>query len=287
MTPTQLHVFLTVVESGSFSRAASLLGQTRPGITASIKVLESEFGGPLLTRSIGDIGLTLLGQEVLVHAGAISKEYAQLRHITKIRSVASDGVLRIASPASLCCWPLPRLLGAFQRRRPEASVKIVEAQVSDFSPMLAQRLADVALSTVPVLHWSWSLLFREPFSALFRCDTRVRLDGISILQLSNVPIIITEADTDSLVESAFRQAGSILKRAHPASTYSVAFAMVQEGLGVSLLPESVARLAPATLRPVPINDGPSRVVGLIHSMKPTMLAQDFVDEAGQSVVSIS
>lgn len=279
MTPTQLNIFITVAKFGSFNKAATVLDQSRPGISAAIKALEHEFRGALFTRSVGDIKLTLLGREVLAHAVVIATEYDQLRQIAKVGSGNADGMLRIAATPSLCCWPLPRLLQALRIPQPRLLVKVVEAQTADLPPLLAQGLADVALSTSPIPGWNWSLLLQEAFVALFSRDTMAGSDDLSTVQLSNIPVVITEGSIELLIEAAFEQAGAILRKSYVASSYAAAFAMVQEGLGVSILPISIARLAPATLLPIPIKDGPSRVVGLVHSMEPSTPVRDFLTNA--------
>src|SRR3979411_1623943 len=46
----QLEYFVTVVDEGSFTRAAELLQVSQPGLSHQIQALERELGGPLLER---------------------------------------------------------------------------------------------------------------------------------------------------------------------------------------------------------------------------------------------
>src|SRR3981081_27000 len=46
----QLAYFITVVDEGSFTGAAELLGVSQPGLSHQIQALERELGGPLLER---------------------------------------------------------------------------------------------------------------------------------------------------------------------------------------------------------------------------------------------
>jgi hypothetical protein len=47
----QLEYFVTVIDEGSFTRAAELLEVSQPGLSHQIQALERELGGPLLERS--------------------------------------------------------------------------------------------------------------------------------------------------------------------------------------------------------------------------------------------
>jgi Bacterial regulatory helix-turn-helix protein, lysR family len=46
----QLEYFVTVVNEGSFTRAAELLQVSQPGLSRQIQALERDLGGPLLER---------------------------------------------------------------------------------------------------------------------------------------------------------------------------------------------------------------------------------------------
>ena len=50
----QLEYFVTVVDEGSFTRAADLLHVSQPGLSHQIQALERELGGPLLERLPND-----------------------------------------------------------------------------------------------------------------------------------------------------------------------------------------------------------------------------------------
>ena len=61
----QLEYFVTVVDEGSFTRAAELLQVSQPGLSHQIQALERELGGPLLERLPRKVRLTPAGRTVL------------------------------------------------------------------------------------------------------------------------------------------------------------------------------------------------------------------------------
>ncbi len=62
MTPSQVKCFLTVVETGSFSSAASALFIAQPAVSIQIKTIETELGFPLFTRKGRTIEVTEEGR---------------------------------------------------------------------------------------------------------------------------------------------------------------------------------------------------------------------------------
>jgi len=51
MELTQLEFFVSVVEAGSFSKAALRVYRTQPAVSIAIRRLEEEIGAPLFDRS--------------------------------------------------------------------------------------------------------------------------------------------------------------------------------------------------------------------------------------------
>src|SRR3984957_17112198 len=66
----QLEYFVTVVDEGSFTRAAELLQVSQPGLSHQVQALERELGGPLLERLPRKVRLTPAGRTALPHARA-------------------------------------------------------------------------------------------------------------------------------------------------------------------------------------------------------------------------
>ena len=67
-TSEELAIFVAVVESGSFSRAAEQLGQANSAVSRAVKKLEMKLGVSLLNRTTRQLSLTEEGE--LLQAGA-------------------------------------------------------------------------------------------------------------------------------------------------------------------------------------------------------------------------
>src|SRR5437879_11956363 len=71
MELSQLEFFRTVVEEGSFSKAAERVYRTQPAVSIAVRRLEEELGAPLLERSQETPALTEVGELIYDFAGRI------------------------------------------------------------------------------------------------------------------------------------------------------------------------------------------------------------------------
>ena len=98
MTNGQINCFLTVVDEGSFAKAASALFISQPAISKSISKMEEELGIPLLERKVGSLNPTRAGN-ILYHFLKRSRnEYENL--IQEIQNMESEpsGTVRLGCP---------------------------------------------------------------------------------------------------------------------------------------------------------------------------------------------
>src|SRR5690554_4855710 len=75
ITRTQIRQFLAVVDAGSFTRAAELINVTQPTLSTGVAELEKHLGTKLFIREKRRIQLTQAGNQLLVHARKIQREF--------------------------------------------------------------------------------------------------------------------------------------------------------------------------------------------------------------------
>jgi len=102
----QINYFLRSCDTLNFTRAAEICCVSQPSLSAAIKKLEEELGGPLFERSGRAIALTPLGESMRTHLGQIE----QAKHTASI--VASDIINSTSHVVNigLMCTLGPRLL---------------------------------------------------------------------------------------------------------------------------------------------------------------------------------
>ena len=124
-----LHVFVTVVQSGSMAKAALRLGVSQPAVSELIAGLENAIGVRLLDRSPRGIEPTIYGRALLDRTRAAFYELKE--GIRTIEHLADPmvGELRIGCPQSLASSILPPVIERFSRQYPRV-VLLVKDVVS-------------------------------------------------------------------------------------------------------------------------------------------------------------
>lgn len=141
-----LLVFTAVAEQGSMAKAAAELGITQPSVSEAIADLEHIYGVALFDRSPKGVQLTLYGQALLRHSGAILGEIAQSARDIERLADPERGELRVACLEGLSTTILPEILLQFVRKYPRVVVNIehLTAPATNLTG-LRSRLYDLAI----------------------------------------------------------------------------------------------------------------------------------------------
>ena len=122
MNLNQLRYFVSVAESGSFTKAAQQHYISQTAITQQMHALEERIGAPLLNRSSRPVSLTPAGKVFLKEAREIlSRVDAALQH-TREASTGLEGELRLGYTKGYEHSDLPRYLRAFHRAYPNVLI---------------------------------------------------------------------------------------------------------------------------------------------------------------------
>ncbi|GAA4831808.1 LysR family transcriptional regulator [Kitasatospora terrestris] len=149
-TLRQFEYLVTVVDTGSFTRAAERLYVTQPALSHQIRALEAALGGPLLERLPRTVRPTPLGRAVLPHARAALAETERLHAAARRASGLEDGELEIGTVYSISLGILPPVLRAWRREHPGVRIRLREYPHGDrLRGAMAAGAADLAVGPVP------------------------------------------------------------------------------------------------------------------------------------------
>lgn len=134
--------FKAVVEAGSLTAAADLLGQTRAVVSFNLKRLEAELGVTLLTRNTRQLALTDAGERFYQRCTRVLQE-AQLA-IEDARSVHAQlkGTLRITTTVDYALAVVAPAVEAFRRLHPDLHIHLSTS--STHADLISERF-DVAI----------------------------------------------------------------------------------------------------------------------------------------------
>ncbi|KHN49373.1 LysR family transcriptional regulator [Pectobacterium fontis] len=122
MDLNQLRTFVTVAETASLTRAASLLFLSQPAVSAHIKSLETEFNVRLFRRTPRGMELTA--------SGIIMRDEAQLaldaasKFVSKARSLHTSGTCALGTISVPLILNLPRVLSQLRQQHQNISLTL-------------------------------------------------------------------------------------------------------------------------------------------------------------------
>ncbi len=145
MELSQLEFFRTVVEEGSFSKAAERVYRTQPAVSIAIRRLEKEIGAPLFERSQKTPALTEVGELLYDYAKRmLSLRDQTLEVVAELRSL-KRGRVRIGANESSSLYLLPQLILEYRKLYKDVKVEVF-GNVSDRLPReVLDRNVDFAL----------------------------------------------------------------------------------------------------------------------------------------------
>ncbi|GKX57058.1 putative HTH-type transcriptional regulator YafC [Leminorella grimontii] len=141
-TSEEIAIFVAVVESGSFSRAAEQLGLANSAVSRSVKKLESKLGVSLLNRTTRQLSLTEEGERYFRRVQAILQEMAAAENEIMETKRTPRGLLRIDAATPVMLHFLMPLIKPFRERYPEITLSLVS---SETFINLIERKVDIAI----------------------------------------------------------------------------------------------------------------------------------------------
>ncbi|WP_413587086.1 LysR substrate-binding domain-containing protein [Bdellovibrio sp. HCB274] len=142
MDLNEIHIFVRVVQVGSFNKAAAQLGMPNSTVSTKVSTLEKRLGITLLHRTTRKLSLTQAGevffQSALKHIeGLISAEQE-----ASLSQSEPSGTLRITAPSMFSSSVLPEVIAAYTEKFPKVAVELI---ASDTSLDLISENIDIAI----------------------------------------------------------------------------------------------------------------------------------------------
>jgi len=261
-----------IVELGSFTKAAESLGYTQAAISQMIRSLEEELGLTLLTRTRHGVRLTPEGELMYPY---IQKTVSCLRALgDKAREIRDldDGEIRIGTISSISQHWLPFLIKEFVARFPNVKFHLYQSDISVMRDWLRTGTIDFCFVYQEALAgFRNTMLAKDPFLAVLpESHPLARHPVLPLRLLTEVPLIAAEEGDVSTVMTAFGNLGltpNVQYKVH--DDYTI-LAMVEQGLGISILPAMVLDRTNYRFIAVPTEPAITRHIG-IASREPELL----------------
>jgi DNA-binding transcriptional LysR family regulator len=249
----QIEAFLEVARRQNLSRAAEALFVSQPTLTARLQSLESSLGEQLFVRTRRGMRLTEAGEAFLPYAEHAVTALADGRERLGELRRGGAGRLVLGAPPTVSTYTLPALLARFSATHPNVrlavktgtSEEVLEMVLHDQVQLgIMRSLIHQEIESVP-LYTDNLVLIAGPGHRLAGPDTgrRARLADLA------GEVLVLFGRSSSYLEfttATFRQAGVLPYSVLELDNIEAAKKMVEQGLGVSLVPASTVTTELAT-----------------------------------------
>ncbi len=285
ITLAQLRAVVTVAERASFTDAATDLGISQSAVSHAVLGLEKEVGGRLLRRE-GGVELTVLGHRVVKHARAVLASVSALE--SEVRQDETwVGTVRLGAVATVCQGLLPEVLPLWTAKLPKVEVSIYEGDDDELPEWLETGVVDAAILVEPSpVPSGGRLVATDEFAAVVRADHPLAgLDGIPLAELDEDGLIVSTGGCEAHVKKMHDEEGLPYVYSHRVREMSTLFRMVEQSMGVAIVPSLGRGMIPGDLVMRPLaRRRPRRLVLSGPSSRPWHPAvHALVDAVGESV----
>ncbi len=148
------------------------------------------------------------------------------------------GTLRIGSIPSVSAKLLPRIIGSFRNRYPGIELILFEGNYEEVNQWIESSVVDLGFVTLPAEGIDTIPLMQDKLVVFLPADHPLKDQAsIRLKQIAADPFIMPNGDSDEFIRSLFRYSGITPNIQFEVRDTATILAMVQEGLGVTVLPE--------------------------------------------------
>lgn len=246
MDTNTLQAFLTVADTGSFSKAAETLYLTQSAVSKRIATLEEQIDSKLFDRIGRTVSLTEAGEALLPRARDILLQLDDAKRvISNLTQGSVTGHLSLAASHHISLHRLPPLLRSFSQSCPEVDLdlRFAESEVAYDGVLRGElELALITLAPQPDPNICSEIIWDDLLHYVVADDHPLASrEEVSLQELTGFNAILPGSNTFTreLVKQLFEQHQLELNVSMSTNYLDTIRMMVSIGLGWSLLPESL------------------------------------------------
>jgi DNA-binding transcriptional LysR family regulator len=247
----QLRYFVAVAEELHFRRAAARLHMSQPPLSQQIQQLETEMGCRLLARSRRRVELTPAGESFLRDARSLLSELDGAVATARRIAAGQTGRLRINFVGSALLSTVPELVQRFRAAHPKVEIELHERATAEQLRSLKSGTVDVGLLRPPLEpdpDLRVEIVLRERTVAALPAEHPLAsMRRNPLRRVASEPLVLFPRDQapgfHDLLISSLADTGVTPRVVQYAPEMMTIIGLVAAGIGVSLVPASVQRLA--------------------------------------------
>ncbi len=246
MTYSQVHYFLAIEGSRSFSHAAEELFISQSSLSKQIKALEEELGVQLFIRKSSRIELTPAGEHFLEFAKKSRNDYLEL--VDRLSSLGDTKVSRVkvGTLPFLAQYNLLGMMANFQEANERIQLDILEREQKEIVYMLDNHVLDLAIARTDFMDmekYDIKPLMDDPLVMVCSSGHPLsKLESVGMEQLKDETFILLDhkSTINRLCMDACRRSGFMPNVKYTLSGHELLLTMVSSGIGITLFPRRLA-----------------------------------------------
>ncbi len=264
MTLLSYEIFQSIIDNGSFAKAAAALHLTPSAVSHSISSMEEEIGFPLFIRSKTGVQLTSAGEEVSPYIQKIVASNNALSQAVSQMQGLQTGTVRIGCTNTVCLTWIPNILKSFQKEYPQIDVEIFQGSYDDVINWIKNGnieigiISDEANEKLPFIP-----LYKENLVCLVPKGYMPKdKKYMTPEDLKDQPFVIQQDSCDvDVINYLSKYRLSVRANCHILDDQS-AIAMVECGAGISIMPELILETSKMNVDVYPLEPKQYRTLGI-------------------------
>lgn len=243
----QIKYFVEVVRQGGMTQASEHLYIAQSTISKAIKNIENEYDITLFDRSQKQIKLTDIGQTFydnsLEFLALFEKLSLEMNDVVNVQK----GHIKIGLSPMMNVQMFTNALNQFHKLYPNVTYEVIEGGGKIVENLTANDDVDIGITTLPVDHSLFHSvsLYNEELLLVVSNDHHLSdMEKVDLAKLKNEEFVLFHDDyylKDQIIENC-KRIGFYPKTVANISQISFIANLIQQGIGISIVPESLVRL---------------------------------------------
>ena len=266
MESARCKAFIAAAECGSLSHAAEKLNYTVSGVSQLITAMENDFGFPLLKRTRKGVTLTAEGERMLPAVRAFIQQESRMYELAADITGMQVGMIHIAAYSSIATHWLPKVIAGFKQKYPNIHINLMEGVRQEVLRWMEEGKADIGyLSSGEACdQYDWVPLAEDPMIAVLpRNHPLANALSYPLSRCKEESFIMPAMGKDDDVVKLFDKYGIVPDIAYSTNESFSAWAMVENGLGISITNELLMHGWSCDVSKVPVDPPEYITLGMI------------------------
>lgn len=234
MNVKDIYYFIEVAANESLTYAAERIGISQPSLSISMKRLEQEVGTTLLFRFKTGVKLTPAGKVLLAHAKQLVHDWTHIKHSAHEANHDIAGMIQIGCHAAIANYHLPPAFFQLLKDQKKLNVHFMHGLSREINEAIITMKIDMGIVVNPTYHPDLVIIHLHSDKVGFwHAGIPVNTQELTLIcdmQLKQAQELIqglkSKAQISRIIES---------------NQFEVLAKLAREGVGVVILPESIAR----------------------------------------------